>query len=231
LRVNQVTSWLILLMIAMALPIVFIILGGSIQWIFYGILVWIGSIGIKIALSWYANIILLKSGLLFNATTNGIISAVSELGPAALVLLFIGTSNVNVPDIMLYAVSAGVTELLIISVYGLLEKRETETVERWEVSARQSFFVRYIFPIERLVALFGHIGSRGLVCVALIKGYMWPIAIAVITFSITDGLAHYGTLKKWDWFHESIIKNFFLATGCLAMIELVLLIVIIISTG
>jgi hypothetical protein len=220
-------SWLMLLILAITLPIAFIIWGGSIEWLFYGVMVWIISVGIKIVFAWHGNLLLSKSGLLTKAITNGIISAVSELGLAALVLIFIGATNVDIPDIMLYAVSAGVTELLIISIYGMFEKREPETVKKWEISAEHCFLARYLFPVERLVALIGHIGSRGLVGIAIIKGYVWPVAVALITFSTTDGLANYGVLKNWDWFNRTILKNFFLATGCLALIELVLLITII----
>lgn len=220
-------SWLTLLTLAITLPIAFIIWGGSIAWIFYGFLVWISSVGIKIVLAWQGNLLLSKSGLLAKAITNGIISAVSELGLAALALIFIGTTNVDIPDIMLYAVSAGVTELLVISIYGMFEKREPETVKKWEISAKHCFLARNLFPIERMVALIGHIGSRGLVGIAIIKGYLWPITVALITFSTTDGLANYGVLKNWDWFNGTILKNFLLATGSLALIELVLLITII----
>ena len=66
--------------------------------------------------------------------------------------------------------------------------------------AEVSRCVRYAVPLERLFALAGHIGARGLVYLGLhapfpvAPGWM---ALAVLMFATIDGTAVYGHLQHW----------------------------------
>jgi hypothetical protein len=74
--------------------------------------------------------------------------------------------------------------------------------------------------LERAVALAGHVGSRGLVCIAVSGAMLWPAAFALVSFALTDGLAAYGSLRQWDFFAPRVCSRFYGACILITALEL-----------
>ena len=73
------------------------------------------------------------------------------------------------------------------------------------------WYQEWTFVVERTGALLGHLGSRGLVWLAVHSPLnpAVPALLALISFSAVDGVATYGTLKKWDWLKPRTWKRFY----------------------
>ncbi|MCX6135850.1 MAG: hypothetical protein NTU47_18760 [Ignavibacteriales bacterium] len=53
--------------------------------------------------------------------------------------------------------------------------------------------------MERLLALFPHVATRGSVYVSFISGNAVPAVLAVLTFASVDGRAYFALLEKWPF--------------------------------
>lgn len=85
--------------------------------------------------------------------------------------------------------------------------------------------MRYAVPIERLFALIGDVGSRGLIYQAVIGGTakMHCAIPAFALFSLIDGIAVYGVRRGWQW-HGSCRRahGTFAALGCVELLMFVI---------
>ena len=79
-----------------------------------------------------------------------------------------------------------------------------------------------------MIALVGHTGSRGLVGlslgvpagVSIGDGIVWPAVLAVVGFSVTDGIAGHGQARSWDWSDPVLCVRVFGLFAGIAAIEL-----------
>lgn len=148
-----------------------------------------------------------------NAVLQGFVSAV-ELAAAAAYLAALSALapfEWRVIDMVGFGVGAGSAEAGYVLWLGVLgPKPNEEELAAWVRGARASWCVRYSVPVERLFALIGHTGSRGLIALALFGGGalspLWA-PVAVVLFAITDGVAVYGHLKQWEWHDPAICRR------------------------
>lgn len=158
------------------------------------------------------------------AALQGVISAATELGAAAAYLAVF--PPVSFAEIVAFGVGAGCAEVAYVLLLGIFGPRVAEEELRaWMRGAAVSWCVRYAVPIERLFALVGHTGARGLVYVALMDasplGVVWGCC-AVLFFAMIDGVAVYGHIKKWQWHDPAICRRAHSFFAALSIVESVL---------
>jgi hypothetical protein len=152
------------------------------------------------------------------AALQGVISAATELGAAAAYLATLPVASLV--ELVAFGAGAGCAEAGYVLLLGIFGPQVDEAELRaWARGAAVSWCVRYAVPIERLFALIGHIGARGLVYLALLHGSplgaLWAI-LAVLLFAIVDTVAVYGHLKKWQWHDPALCRpahSFFAILG------------------
>ncbi|HEY0328693.1 MAG TPA: hypothetical protein VGC77_06285 [Rhodopseudomonas sp.] len=148
-----------------------------------------------------------------NAVLQGFVSAV-ELAAAAgylAALSALAPFDWCVIDMVAFGVGAGSAEAGYVLWLGVFGPRPNEAeLAAWVQGARVSWCVRYSVPVERLFALIGHTGSRGLIALSLFDAaplaLLWA-PLAVVLFAITDGVAVYGHLQQWPWHDPTICRR------------------------
>lgn len=155
------------------------------------------------------------------AVWQGIISAATELGAAALYLATL--SSASLVDIIAFGVGAGSAEagyVLVLAIVG--PKPAPDELAAWVRGAQHSWCVRYSVPIERLFALIGHTGSRGLLYVAMAAGLpiglLWA-AVSVLLFTAIDGVAVFGHHARWRWHDPAVCRRAHSFFALLSVIE------------
>src|ERR1019366_7285099 len=145
------------------------------------------------------------------AAIRGVVSAVSELAPSALCLVFF-LPFLSLPSIVGFGVGASGAEILFVLAARFARRRKGRSKSRIDIGAAhtgRSPYVRYFFLVERTAALLLHIGSRCLVYTSLSQHTPWAGIWALISFSLVDGLAAYGKLRGWNWLDARISGGFF----------------------
>lgn len=152
---------------------------------------------------------------------HGALSAVCELGLAA---IFLRTwDDARFVDVLAFGAGAGCTEAFYVLCLAFTATKNRTDELAWIKGAKESLWVRYTVPLERLLAAIGHSGSRGLVWLGLhLSGYQGAIfvALAMATFTMVDGVAAYGLQKKWDWSDPTICRRTHLFFGGVSMAEM-----------
>lgn len=185
---------------------------------------WIaGYIG-KILLAGLIHVSIAPEHVRRRAIVGGATSSLSELGLAAAVLAMSGQAF-STADVVVFATAAGATEAVLVLGAAYLQKTDGDEAEAWLRGAACSLCVRYIFLIERVVALAGHFGSRGLICLAVIGSRYDLAAFALMSFALTDGLAEYGMAKTWNWFDATTCRRFYTACALISAAEVALFLV------
>lgn len=152
------------------------------------------------------------------AGIHGFLSAAAELIVAALYLW--GWQSASLADVTGFGIGAGSIEAAYILSLTLVGQGPSPAqLEAWIAGARLSLCVRYMVPIERLSALLGHVGSRGLVYCGL--NASWPLAglwlaLAFSIFTLIDGFAVLGHIRGWNWCEPRLCRrsqSFFAVTS------------------
>lgn len=216
-------SWVGTLLLGV-LPPFYLVLGldASWYWVGLGALAWGTAIPLKFFTAWLADRWITADRPYIHASSLGLLSATTELGAAAFFFSLGTLSNPVLTNIIAYAIGAGCTETLIVFVYACIEKKPEETLARWIEAAKMSVWVRHILLVERLVAVGGHLGARSLVCLAIYAQFPFLAAVAVLTFAVTDGLADFGEIKKWDWFSPRAFRRLYGSCASIAILEIAL---------
>ena len=137
------------------------------------------------------------------ATTQGLVSALSELGAAALFFLLV-IPRLSLPDLIGFGAAAGIIEAIILPLMSLGGINifsgtpvENYAAEQWQDWGATPFTVM-VFPIvERGLTLVLHTSSRALIYATIVLGNVFPALLAVSLFACVDGLVYYGLLNKW----------------------------------
>jgi hypothetical protein len=198
-----------LALIAVAPPCLAIALGDA-SWISVaaGALIWFASVCVKRIVIQSARRLApfwpLSSGTV--AALHGTASAIIELGAAAIYLSALPSASLS--EVLAFGAGAGSAEAAYVLALGIIHPQvDPDELRAWMTGAAVSWCVRYAVPVERLFALIGHVGSRGLLYVALMQqsslALLWGMA-AVLLFALIDGVAVYGHLKQWQW-HDPVI--------------------------
>lgn len=178
---------------------------GHASWVLVvaGALIWFGSVIVKRLVFQAARRLAPGSPVspLAVSTLQGTASAITELGAAALYLATLPSASLA--DVLAFGAGAGSAEAAYVLVIGILKPQiDPDELRAWVNGAAVSWCVRYAVPVERLFALIGHVGARGLLYVALMQpgplAPLWGI-VAVSLFAGIDGVAVYGHLRKWQW--------------------------------
>jgi hypothetical protein len=203
---------------------------GHVDWtiVAAGALIWAVSVAAKRPLVWLLYGALARpESRAVKAGLHGLLSAAVELGAAALYLGF--WTQASLIEIVGFGVGAGSAEvvyILALAIFG--PQPDPEEVARWARGAAVSLCVRYTVPIERLFALIGHTGSRGLIYFGLHSspavGAIW-LGIALLLFAATDGVAARGHGQGWKWNDPPVCRRVhsFFASVSLAEVAIFLL--------
>jgi hypothetical protein len=210
-----------LLAIAVAPPWLGIAVGhASWQLVAAGGLIWFASVCVKrlVVRATRTPLSRLQLSPEAGAALQGLISAVTELGAVA--IYFATRAPVSLAELIAFGAGAGSAEAVYVLSIGIFGPAvDPDKLRAWVRGATVSWCVRYAVPIERLFALIGHIGARGLVYVAVMHssplGLLWGLA-AVLLFTAIDAVAVYGHLKKWQWHDPTTCRrahSYFAALG------------------
>jgi hypothetical protein len=113
----------------------------------------------------------------WSETAHGVASAACELAAAAAWLTAMPPGSLV--DAVGFGVGAGSAEAAYVLVLAVTGPRPSdELLAVWLRGARASWCVRYAVPIERLFAAIGHLGSRGLIYLALDGGAAVFVGVA-----------------------------------------------------
>lgn len=221
-------SWMATLMLMVIPPVIIVqCIGGSWSWVLWGGLSWSIAVVLKIVITPIAYILLPSNLPSLCGICLGLISGIIELGIAAYLFDPTLSRDIILAEILAFSVGAGCTEILFVLASSLINKpQENKKVALWIDGAEKSLCVRNILLVERATALLGHIGARGLVCLSVYGTVILPAAIALATFSLTDGLASYGELKKLNWFEPRICRIFYGFCASLSVLEILLFAVV-----
>jgi membrane protein YdbS with pleckstrin-like domain len=124
----------------------------------------------------------------------GLVSAVCELGLAALFLRRRALSAANV-----LAFGAGIGSIEVFFTLGLGAFAAIATGADATPDPMPPAAVWLFFLLERAITLVGHVSSRVLVYVALRAKWLFPALMALILFASVDGVAAYGDIAGWEW--------------------------------
>jgi hypothetical protein len=167
----------------------------------YGILAWIGgAFLVKTPLHHYLVDRILRRRLSQRAlaTTQGIVSSLSELGVAAAFFVFV-VPHLAFWQVIGFGVGAGAVEAVCMPFVGSLFKGTS--LEEREASitrgAESQPIVQWLSVLERVWAMLIHIGCRGLVYLSVAGGRILPAAVGVTCFAAVDGVVYYGWLRRW----------------------------------
>ncbi len=139
---------------------------------------------------------------LWLATAQGFVSAISELGAAAL-FFWLVIPELSFPELIGFGATAGIVEALFIplmSIGGIniLSGTPVERTgaEQWQDLGATPVAVMAFPLVERGLTMALHASSRALVYAAMVLGNVVPALLAVSLFAAVDGTAYYALLKQ-----------------------------------
>ncbi len=154
--------------------------------------------------------------------TQGVISALCELGSAALFFLFV-VPELTLPQLVGFGVAAGSVEAVVLPFIGNpfsatpLEKHAEETLVR--TLDRPAF--AWLGVLERILASATHVATRGLIYVAVTIPEFIPGFIAVATFAALDGRGYYAHLSRWRFDDTGVLLRFYRSFAVIASIQII----------
>ncbi|MFH0989431.1 MAG: hypothetical protein V1799_05370 [bacterium] len=162
----------------------------------------VGVVGFKMPLYHFFVIKVLHGKLsnLWLSVSHGFVSAISELGAALLFFIFV-VPELTLPQLIGFGAAAGAVEAIMLvfiqnPLKGTpLEEHSSEVIQR----ASANNLIPWMSVLERALALFPHVATRGLVYISFISGNIVPVALAVLTFASIDGRAYFAHLEKWPF--------------------------------
>lgn len=134
--------------------------------------------------------------------TNGFLSGLFELGAAAgIILLMENKFDFDYNAIISFGLAIGSLESLILAftkgeelLKGTALESTTEKINEFvnNLSGIKYYVIEVVLPVfERILSMFLHISTRGLVFITLISQSILPFAVAMIVFIIADGFLGY----------------------------------------
>jgi hypothetical protein len=214
---------LVIICLIAIIPIVFVIyfLKSPLEWLTLGGLAWTMALGKKYLLTKSFCSFFDRSNPFVVACGQGLLSAISELGITLFLFIYM-LYSLSITAAIAFGVGASSFEIAYIVAYsftkGAHHTRQT-LIAAWKSGASNSLCVRYSMVIERFSALFGHIGSRGLIFLSVVWQNPTLTLVAILMFSIVDAVAIYGGLIGWNLFSPRICRSFYLFTVGVSFIE------------
>jgi hypothetical protein len=189
----------------------------------YGFLAWIvGVTGLKMPLYHFFVVPVLHRLLspAWLGVVQGVISAATELGAAALFFLFV-VPNLSFTELIGFGCAAGSLEAIILPAIPTAFRGTPLKGHAAKVLATQgtSMLMPWLDVLERALASVVHLSTRGLVYVGMKTASAIPIVIAVGTFAAIDGVVYYGHLRKWRFEDASVLARFYTFLAAVALIQ------------
>ncbi len=160
------------------------------------------------------------------AVSQGIVSALSELGAAFGFFVFV-VPTLSFAELVGFGVAAGSIEAIILPfmknpLQGTpLEEHAEETAAR----TSEDPGIQWLAVVERVLASLLHIATRGLVYVSCSTGNPFPAVVAFLGFASIDGRAYYAHLEKWQFENVRVLGRFYCFLGLVAFSMLLLFLV------
>jgi hypothetical protein len=205
------------------IPPVVVVAAFRVGWIVIaaGAAAWIAAVGVKLAVARATGLALLPASPA-SAALQGFWSATSELGAAAMVFQW-WLSDLTVAETLGFGFGAASIEIVALHIVGVVRGIRNPSLERrqeWQAGAARSLVVRHIFAVERLAAALVHVGSRGLIYLAITEHRLAFAVLAVTLFAAVDGVAVFGKAAKWKWLDPRVAWRFYMfvfALGCMQL--------------
>lgn len=162
------------------------------------------------------------------AAAQGFVSALSELGAAAVFFLLV-TPRLSLPELIAFGAAAGIVEALVIPLMSIGgvdilggTPLERHGAEQWQELGATPLAVMVAPIVERGLTMALHISSRALIYAAIVLGNFVPALLAVFLFASVDGVAYYALLNKWKLLSFSVAVKFYAlvaaASGILSLV-------------
>ncbi len=184
-----------------------------------------GAVGIKLPL-YHLLVVKILHKKLSNtllAVAQGFVSAFSELGAALLFFLYV-VPELTFVQLIGFGMASGSIEAIILPfmknpLEGTpLENHADEIVKK----SAQNMSVQWLGVIERILAVFIHIATRGLVYISYSSGNITPATLAFVGFASIDGRAYYAHLEKWQFDNVQVLGAFYRYMGMIVFFLLLL---------
>jgi hypothetical protein len=212
---NATLIWLGLGMLVLAPVLTLRRFGAGWKWFGLGVLSWILGVVVKSVLTYALDTAgLVRFSIPLQATVGGVVSALTELGAAA---WFLRRARLRLPAAVAFGAGVGVFEVLFVLTIGWLEGLEYPLPPEGRFA-----FVDGLFLLERFLALVGHTASRLMIYVGVRHRAWSPVLIALLLFSLVDGVAAYGVLAEWDWSDNALRARFLLFVAVIGTVEAIL---------
>ena len=144
------------------------------------------------------------------SAAQGIVSAVSELGSAALFMVFV-VPDMNAVQLIGFGVAAAAVEAVVLPFIGNPFEGTPLGEHASQVLARSSSsrMIEWLGVVERVLVFLPHISARGLIYISIRSGTVYPAIIGVVLFAAIDGAGYFGHLSKWDFAQVRILTRFY----------------------
>jgi hypothetical protein len=152
--------------------------------------------------------------------SQGLVSAISELGAALLFFIFV-VPHLGLAQLIGFGTAAGALEAIVLPFIGNplqgtpLEKHSSAVFER----ASSGLLLPWMSVLERVLALIPHIAARGLVYVSFVSGNILPAVLAVVTFASIDGGAYFAHLEQWEFDRVSVLRRVYLSLATIGVFQ------------
>lgn len=213
-QTHQAISLAMTVLLAL-LPPLFLYFGSLelLEFFFIGGMAWGAGVAVKLLLARVSSIQKTMKAGAVGAALWGMISGFAEIGALWIVVA---------ADLLPLQAQAGIAcgfgaasfEIFYLIVVGAIEEHrhpDPAKYHRWEAAARKSYWVANIGIIERSGATVIHVVARWSLFVGLAHAAIIPVANAVLSITLVDGLATYGVARKWDWFNPRTCRAFYLS--------------------
>ncbi len=138
----------------------------------------------------------------------GLLSGISEIGSAVVIgSLFL--HDANIVNIIGYGLGAAIIETGILLVEAYAFQGSSAKLSEWEEAAENDIFIRHALFVERITASVLHVGIRTLAFIAFTAGAYFVMFIAILAFSIIDGLGDLGEANGWSWYDRKVFYLYF----------------------
>jgi hypothetical protein len=186
----------------------------------YGILAYvIGTTALKLPLHHFLIERILRPRLAASslAAAHGVLSAVSELAPAALFFVYV-VPRLTWWQLVGFGVGAGAVEAIMLPFLSnplkgtSLERHADDVFSRSATNAG----VQWLSVLERIWGMLLQVSSRGLVGLSIYSGNPVPACVAIVGFGVVDGAAYYGHLRESRFDSLALLARVHLLLGIAA---------------
>jgi hypothetical protein len=156
------------------------------------------------------------------SAAQGLVSALSELGSAALFMVFV-VPEMTLAQLIGLGVAAAAVEAVVLPFMGNpfegtpLEDHAARVFEQ----ASQNHALEWMGVLERALVFMPHVSSRGLIYVSIATGSPYPAIIGIMLFAALDGVGYFGHLSKWEFGEVHTLNRFYAFLATIGVVQTV----------